>query len=125
MIRVWSTILGVGLTFLWIIGISTPAGGWPVWLLAIAALCALLIAFTEKSAATRRIRAAGPVLLSAGLFVLFAAELRAGSALWISWWTFAFALAFLTLGIVAAVKRPRPMIRSPGEIESLRPRKSA
>lgn len=114
MVRTYSVILGLGLAILWIAGLGSPnAAGWLTWLDGVAALCAFIIAGAlNPTYISRTSRAAAPVLLSVGLFVLWIVGLTSQVVPWLAWWTFAFACAFLVLGLAAAAK---PSAYSPSQ----------
>ena len=100
MFRGVSVILGIGLIVLWIVGLSAGATLWLSWLDGIAGLVAILLGITAVSAA--RAGAAGWGLMALGLFVLWIIGLAAHGPLWLAWWTFAFACAFVVLAAAAS-----------------------
>jgi ABC-type transport system involved in cytochrome c biogenesis permease subunit len=140
MLKSVSTILGLGLVVLWVAGLSSPdAANWMTWLDGLAALCAFGIAAYATPYATRNSRAGMPIVLSVGLFILWLAGQSAGVVPWMSWWNFAFACAFLILGIYSMMERRRPVSQQqrsvlgtethttvpPTDIEKERTRRSA
>jgi hypothetical protein len=127
MVRGISVFLGIGLVILWIAGLSTPnTAGWLVWLDGIAALCAFAIAGATVPGVSRASRAGGPIALSLGLFALWVIGLATNVQSWLAWWTFAFACAFLLLGIAGGASRERVVSRYPTtETEEERRKRSA
>jgi hypothetical protein len=100
MVRGTSIALGIGLAILWIVGLSNHAAIWLTWLDALAALGAFAVAAaavpdTPRSTAV----AASPILLATGLFVVWIIGLAVHAESYMAWWTFAFACAFLLLGL--------------------------
>jgi len=101
--------LGIGLAALWIAGLSSPyAPGWFTWLDGLAALGSFTIAGTMKLSDTRGKRMGGPLALAAGLYVLWIIGLATTAVSWLSWWTFAFASAFLVFGVTIGGTRTFP-----------------
>ncbi len=120
-----TVILGIGLIILWIVGLGDPvAPGWLTWLDGVAGLCAFGIAGAMAPASTRGVRMGGPILLAIGLYALWVIGLATHAVPWLKWWTFAFADAFLLVGIGATGEQRR--ISPVSEVEQpQRPRKSA
>jgi hypothetical protein len=113
MVRTGDVVLGIGLVILWIAGLSAHATGWLTWLDGLAALGAFAIG---GAVATRTGAAAGTatIALSLGLFVLWIVALATDASLWLSWCTFAFALALLILGIAGTVSTRAQLPRVAG-----------
>jgi hypothetical protein len=106
--------MGVGLAILWIAGLSSPyAPAWFTWLDGVAAFCAFVIAGTNQSYDTRAKRMGGPIALAAGLYALWVIGLATGAVAWLSWWTFAFACAFLIFGVTAGGAASLPEVQEP------------
>ncbi len=99
MIRIGSGVLGLGLVILWIVGLSNHATHWLTWLDGLAALCAFAVAAMAPTEGVRRNVSSASIALSIGLFVLWIIALAVGASSWLAWWTFAFACAFLLLGV--------------------------
>jgi hypothetical protein len=100
----------MGLIVLWIVGLSTPvirSAAWMVWMIGVAGLVAFVLSGTSQLVESRERRAAGPLAVSLELFALWILGMSLGVAMWLDWWTFAFACAFLVLGFLAAAYRPR------------------
>lgn len=110
MLKKYSTIFGIGLLLLWITGMgSEDVPSWMTWLVGLAALCSFGVAAFTPSYASRNSKMGESVLLATGLYILWVAGLVNGVGPWLAWWTFAFACAFLCLGIVVGLqpeKRP-------------------
>jgi len=95
MFRGVSVALGIGLIILWIAGLSAHATPWLAWLDGVAGLAAIVLGLTAVRMAAFGVAAWGLVAL--GLFVLWIIGLAAHGPLWLAWWTFAFACAFVIL----------------------------
>ncbi len=108
-----SAILGVGLIVLWIVGLGNPnTSSWLTWMDGIAALCAFGIAAFTPDYATRSTRMGLPMAMSVALFAFWLIALSTGVSAGMTWWNFAFACAFLILGISNGAERPVPMVES-------------
>lgn len=107
MVRGISLVLAIGLVVLWILGLSQHATGWMTWLDGLGALIGFAIAGGVTSELSRTAAATGPVALAIGLGVLWIIGLATNASLWLTWWTFAFAVAFLLVGIGAGVQPER------------------
>jgi len=96
MFRPISVALGLGLIILWIAALSGHAVGWLTWMDGLAGLVAIALGltFTAQVAGSSR---TGWGLLGLSLFALWIVALAAGGTIWLAWWTFAFACAFLVL----------------------------
>lgn len=128
MVRTWAVILGIGLGILWIVGLNDPAApGWLTWLDGVAALCSFAIAAAYPDTVRSRAgRAAAPIVLALGLFALWIVGLATHAVAWLSWWTFAFACAYVLLGIGAGASiRNVPGVRPETEADRERFRRSA
>jgi hypothetical protein len=97
-------VLAIGLVILWIAGLNAHAAGWLTWLDGVAAVCAFLIAGSVASSLGRGSTSGFLVALAVGLAILWIIGLATHAALWLTWWTFGFACAFLLLGIGAGVR---------------------
>lgn len=95
MFRGVSVILGIGLIILWLAALSAHAVLWLTWLDGLAGLLAIVMGLTLVASA--RAGASGSGLLALGLFILWIIGLATGRSLWLAWWTFAFACAFMIL----------------------------
>lgn len=100
MFRPISVALGIGLIILWIAALSAHAVPWLTWLDGVAGLVAIGLGLTF-AAQVGRSGMAGWGLLALSLFALWIIALAAGTTLWLAWWTFAFACAFLILAASA------------------------
>jgi hypothetical protein len=125
MTRAWSSALGIGLLLVWIAGLSYDATPWLTWLDGVAALFSFGIAgYLYPGSYSNNIPTptsevlpvnAGllPTTLGAGLFVLWIVGLATQATLWLSWWTFAFSVAYLVVGLASRrVKVPRSRMTS-------------
>ena len=113
MIRSLSLVLGVGLAVLWIFGVTYDATAWLTWLDLVAALCAFLIAIGVGAAATgRSVSAGGALALGLGLGALWIIAVATAAIPWLTWWTFAFACAFILLGLLGSLA-DKHMTRTP------------
>jgi hypothetical protein len=120
MLKKMSAVLGVGLLILWIAGLGSPtAQGWLTWLDGVAALCAFAISGFTPNYASKNVRVGQPIALSGGLFALWIIGLATGAVSWLCWWTFAFACAFLALGIACSYERRPPIAESEAEFNSM------
>lgn len=114
MVRGISIILGIGLLVLWIAGITSPdAARWLAWLDLLAGLCAFIVAGAVGSAGARERRSGGPIGLAVALFVFWIFGLVTSPVVWLPWWNFGFACAFLFLGVFGG-SAPPSVRRRPG-----------
>jgi peptidoglycan/LPS O-acetylase OafA/YrhL len=119
-IKSTSVILGIGLIILWIAGLGSPnTTPWVTWLDGIGGIWAFLIAAGVSDRSGRGARSGNPIALAIGLFVLWIVALASHVVPWQSWWTFAFACAFLIVGIAGGAARPP---RGQAELEQDRTR---
>ena len=126
MLKSVSTALGIGLLFLWIIGLSSPlTTGWLDWVIGFAALSAFAIAAYTPEYASKTARVGGPLLVSIGLFTAWILGIATGAVDWLCWWTVGFACSFLLLGIAAGSEKRGPLVHMRAELERERMRKSA
>lgn len=100
MVRGISVILGAGLIVLWIVALGQHATVWLTWLALVAGLCGLGIALGAGDNAGRLLGVGAPIALAVGLFVLWIIGLATRADTWLTWWDFAFACAFLLLGLI-------------------------
>jgi len=112
MVRGISVVLGIGLVALWIAGLTQHATAWLTWLDVFGALCAFAVA-AGAGARVSTGQAGGAVALGAGLGILWILGILSRADRWLTWWTFAFACAFVLVGIGAGVgqrriSHPRP-----------------
>jgi hypothetical protein len=107
MVRGISILLAIGLFILWIVGLAEHATLWLSWLDGLGALCGLLIGASVGQGATRGVDVGAPVALAIGLGVLWIIGLATHAEVWLTWWTFGFACAFLILGIAGGAVTAR------------------
>jgi hypothetical protein len=98
MLRSGSVVLGAGLLFLWIIGLTNHATAWMTWLDGLSALCAFAIAASASGKRPVFRPSVASMVLSGGLFIMWMAGIAVQSTRWLRGWTCAFACAFLLLG---------------------------
>jgi len=128
MTRGISSVLGVGLLVLWLVGLGSPNSPmWFVWLDGIAGALAFLIAAAAGPNSSVGARVTGPIALSLGLFALWIIGLASSSPGWLTWWTFAFACSFMLLGFSGRGNQPLAVSgkATPTEEERNRFRRSA
>jgi len=116
MVLRWSVFLGAGLLVLAIIALLTEPGSWLSWCDLVGAWAAYFVAADIKSESTRGQRVTGPMLLSLALFGAWVAAVQEEELRWLTWWTFAFACAFLILGVVRLIKKEKEL-NGTGHIE--------
>ena len=111
MVRTLSVILGLGLVVLFIAGLNTAgAHGWLTWLDLVMAICSFTVAGVAAPDASKGTRSGGPVAISIGLFALWIIALATGVVASMAWWNFAFACAFLVVGIAGGtMERATPI----------------
>lgn len=107
-------ILGLALGLLWVVGLSAGAASWLVWLDFVAAVIALLAGLIPQSAASALKGA--PFFVGIGLLVLWIIALASAVVPWMTWWTFAFGIAFLLLGIWGMAREAPSGMRRPSRI---------
>jgi hypothetical protein len=105
MVRGVSVALAIGLVILWIVGIGEHATAWLTWLDGLAALFGFALAAGIVRGVSNAAAAAGPVALAIGLGILWIIGLATHTEAWLSWWTFAFAVAYLIVGIGGGMAR--------------------
>lgn len=97
--RVGMMALAVGLGILWVVGMAEGAVSWLVWLDFVAALAAMAVPLLpERGGASLK---APPFVLAFGVGLLWVFALATGVRSSLTWWNFAFAVAFLVLGFAA------------------------
>lgn len=96
-----SFLFGVGLVAVWIAGLVSNVPQWLAWLDMLGAVAAFAIAAgTPARLRVRQVRGgAACVGLAAGLFAVWLLALRGDAPVWLSWWNFGFACAFLLTGL--------------------------
>jgi hypothetical protein len=104
-------LLAIGLVILWLVGLSQHATAWLTWLDVVGALFGFAIAAGAGPQVARGFAGGAPIALAIGLGVLWIIGLATHAEAWLTWWTFAFACAFLLLGIGGSFTR-RPVLRT-------------
>lgn len=93
-------VLGVALVVLGVIGVRAGLAPWPLSLVFLIALGALTTALAPAhSVGTTRALDLG---IGSALVVTWLLAIGASVASWFAWWTFAFGIAFLIVGVGAA-----------------------
>jgi hypothetical protein len=112
MVRGSSIVLGAGLIVLWLVGLGNHATPWLTWLVAIGGLAGLGIGASVPANNSHigsnrgyALPVGGPIGLAIALFVLWIVALSVGATPWMAWWTFAFGVAYLILGLLAIGER--------------------
>ncbi len=111
MVRGLMIALGIGLLILWIVGLQAGSAGWLLWLDFVGGVLSIIGGAALTDAVARYGRLGEPLFLSVGLFVLWIIALAVGMAAWKTWWTFAFACAYLLVALAAGTERA-PMTRT-------------
>ncbi len=102
-------ILGLGLILLWVVGVSSQgADGWLVWFDGIIGLCAIVTGLAMSADSTSTTRSGAPLLTAIGLLALAIIGFAVVATLWLTWWTFGFACAFMLTGFLAMSLPKRP-----------------
>lgn len=102
MLRAFPALIGVGLTAMWVIGLSEDATIWLTWLVGIAAALSFATVglIPEKRGSLWAAACLG--LLAGGLGVMWLVGLCTHATPWLTWWTFVAAgLTCLLAGGVA------------------------
>ncbi len=111
MVRSASIVLGVAMTIVWLLGMNQHATGWLTWLDGAAALGAFAVAGAVRADSGVTL-SRGAVVLSTGLFAIWAAGLMRHTEGWLTWWTFAFGVGFLLVGALASTEKQPPIQRT-------------
>lgn len=101
MVRGFSIFFGVGLV---VLGIFGQYSGLPPWVYSLdlaVAFVAVFVAAIASVHSSRVIKIGAPLCLSALLFMIATAAYSEHLSIWVSRWNFAFALAFLLVGLAA------------------------
>ena len=124
MIKGWSIALGIGLLILGFTGILRSSGdSWIGWLDIVGAVFSFI---TAASAATTSDPKAGPLGISAGLFVIWLlAVVTATVSTPIIWWNFAFACAYLLVGGVGHEEKQKSLASAPRHDEDQSSRRAS
>jgi hypothetical protein len=116
-------LLGIGLGLLWLAGLYNHATSWLVWLTFASAILSLLFGLmpeTVSGAAPGKrsgtLMRMPPFVQTAVLLVLWIIGLASGATSWLTWWTFAFAIAYGLLGLGTSLpesRAGRPTVTGP------------
>jgi hypothetical protein len=109
MVLRWSILLALGLLLLGLVGVfsSEAPQPWLPWCNLGGAWAAYFFAADIKPKCSRNKRIFGPIALSVGLFLAGFLAIQGEKVNWQAWTTFAFACAFLILGIVRWIEKER------------------
>jgi hypothetical protein len=109
MTRIMAIVLGIGLGIFWLVELASPgftdsivgssAVRWITWLDLLVVVWAFSIA-AMNAPDVRKKTPRGMYGLAGVLLVLWMVGLTSSAPLWITWWNFAFAVAFLVAGII-------------------------
>lgn len=115
MVRGITAALALGLLVLWMAGINSPVSQpWIAWADMVVGALAFFFAANINEASPKSRLVGGPVLISAVLFLCWLGGVASATGTsWLAWWNFAFACAYLLVGILASAARPA-VVRHPG-----------
>jgi hypothetical protein len=103
MVRRSLFIIGLGLALLWWIGLSLNHSAGLLWFDAVGAVLAFGIAgLVDDTVESKPSYAFGPALLGLGLGLVWIAGMTSGQPVWAAWLNFLFAIACLTVAVMAA-----------------------
>ncbi len=106
MVRGSSIVLGAGLVILWLVGLANGASPWLTWMTLLGGVFSFgLAAAIVPNRGGFAVAAGAPIALAIFLSVLWIVALTIGATGWLAWWTFAFACAYLILGLLAIGER--------------------
>jgi hypothetical protein len=93
-------VLGVGLIVLWLVGLGSSSSNWLTWLDGIVGACSLIVAGVGFGDVRVERAASGWLIgLAISLFILWVVGLVTRTPVWLDWWTFGFACAYLLAGV--------------------------
>jgi hypothetical protein len=92
MLRVFPALIGLGLTAMWVIGLSEDATVWLTWVVGIAAALSFATVGLIPEKRGSLFAAACLALLSAGLGGTWVIGLVTHATAWLTWWTFVAAV---------------------------------
>ena len=108
LLKTWLSVLGVGMVVLWIAGMSSGAASPALtWLDLAAAVLSLVGAAATLSSTPRRTSVLGTIALGAGILAIWLGGFVNGASPWMTWWNFAFACAYLFVGVAVAIGADR------------------
>jgi hypothetical protein len=106
MVRGSSIVLGAGLVILWLVGLARDATPWLTWFNLLGGLFSFAVAAAiTPGRSGYAVPAGAPMALAVFLSVLFIVAMSIGASSWMAWWTFAFACAYMILGLLAIGER--------------------
>lgn len=101
----WSTIFGICLVSLWLVGLVSPqAASWMTWLDGAGGLLAFLIASTIGQNRSRSFLIGAPAALGLGLFAMWMIGILTNGTVWQNWWNFAIACGFVLVATAGGRK---------------------
>src|SRR5262245_51538158 len=103
MVRRSSFIIGLGLALLWWIGLSLNHNATLLWFDAVGAVLAFGIGgLVDDTIERKQAYAFGPAVLGLGLALVWIAAMASSQPRWVAWFNFLFAVASLTVAVLAA-----------------------
>jgi hypothetical protein len=105
----WMIALGAGLVILWLVGYRTAS--WVLWFDLFAGLLSIAIGVTVALDSPAK-RAGVPLVFAIALGLIWLISLAGVRTGWRTWWTFAFACAYLLGTGVGPAERPVTTRRS-------------
>ena len=102
-------LLGVGLAVLWAVGWSVGIPAWLAWLEFVGAIWAVGVGIIPGP--SRALSNGSAFVIGGGLMVLWFVALATHVGAWVTWWTFAFGVAFLVAAAIGV--RPSALAHRP------------
>ena len=104
MLRVFPAFMGLGLTAMWVIGLSQESTTWLTWLVGIAAALSFATVGVIPERRGSLWAAACLAMLSGGLGVMWLVGVGVHATPWLTWWTFVAAILTSLLAAGAAAQ---------------------
>ena len=106
LVKAWLIVLGMGMGILCVAGLASHEGAsWLTWLDLAGAAISISLAAMMKPLIGHRKLDGSIVALSIGVFALWLIGLAVHALPMLVWWNFAFAVAFLIVGIASLSKK--------------------